>query len=59
MDEICRLARRRGAKQLYISATQTESAVGFYLRYGCRLAEAVDPALYELEPKDIHLMLDL
>ena len=59
MDEICRRARRRGAEQLYISASETESAVGFYLGYGCRLAERVDPALFELEPRDIHLTLDL
>ena len=53
MDEVCLCARSRGAKQLYISATETESAVGFYFRYGCQLAEAVDPVLYELEPADI------
>ena len=59
MDEVCRRARRHDARQLYISATETESAVGFYLGYGCRLAETVDPALYELEPADIHLTFDL
>jgi GNAT superfamily N-acetyltransferase len=59
MDEVCRRARQNGARQLYISATETESAVGFYLGYGCRLAETVDAALYELEPADIHLTLDL
>jgi ribosomal protein S18 acetylase RimI-like enzyme len=59
MDELCLRARARGAEQLYISATETESAVGFYLRYGCRLAGTVDPMLYELEPTDIHFTLDL
>jgi ribosomal protein S18 acetylase RimI-like enzyme len=59
MDEVCRRAREKGAEQLYISATETESAIGFYLGYGCRLAATVDPALYELEPTDIHLTLDL
>jgi ribosomal protein S18 acetylase RimI-like enzyme len=59
MDEVCRLGGDRGARQLYISAAETESAVGFYLDYGCRLAEAVDPALFELEPTDVHLTLDL
>jgi ribosomal protein S18 acetylase RimI-like enzyme len=59
MDEVCLRARQKGAKQLYISATETESALGFYFRYGCRLAESVEPALYELEPADIHLTLDL
>jgi ribosomal protein S18 acetylase RimI-like enzyme len=59
MDEMCTAARERGARRLYVSATESESAVGFYLSYGCRLAEKVDPALYAAEPKDIHLTLDL
>jgi GNAT superfamily N-acetyltransferase len=59
MDEVCRRARDRGARQVYISAAETESAVGFYLDYGCRLAEHVDPELFALEPSDIHLTLDL
>jgi ribosomal protein S18 acetylase RimI-like enzyme len=59
MDEVCRHAREKGAEQLYISATETESALGFYLSYGCRLAATVDPLLYEIEPTDIHLTLDL
>ena len=59
MDEVCEHARRKGARQLYISAAETESAVGFYLDYGGRLAQRLDPALYRLEPLDIHLTLDL
>jgi GNAT superfamily N-acetyltransferase len=59
MDEVCCRAREKGAEQLYISATETESAIGFYLGYGCWLASRVDPVLYELEPTDIHLTLDL
>ena len=59
MDEVSRQARERGARQLYISSAETESAVVFYLDYRCRLAETVDPALFELEPTDIHLTLDL
>jgi predicted N-acetyltransferase YhbS len=59
MDEVCVRARQKGARQLYISATESESAVGFYLGYGCRLAQQVDRKLYELEPLDIHLTLDL
>ena len=59
MDEACARARLKGARQLYVSATETESAVGFYLGYGCRLAQQVDQALYRLEPLDIHLTLDL
>jgi ribosomal protein S18 acetylase RimI-like enzyme len=59
LDDVCLRARQRGARQLYISATETESALGFYLDYGCRLADTVNPALYALEPTDIHLTFDL
>jgi len=53
------LARESGATTMYVSATSTGSAVGFYLSRGCRLADPVHPALFELEPVDIHLVLDL
>jgi GNAT superfamily N-acetyltransferase len=53
------LARASGATQLYVSATPTGSAVGFYLSRGCRLAAPVHPTLFELEPDDIHLIIDL
>lgn len=59
MDRMCELARERGAKRLYISATETESAVGFYLNYGCRLASDVNAELYALEPHDIHMVKDV
>lgn len=53
------LARERGAQRLYISATPSESAVGFYFKQGCRLAPEVDEELFAREPEDIHLLLDL
>ena len=53
------LARGSRAERLYVSATPTGSAVGFYLSRGCRLADPVHPALFAKEPEDIHLVLDL
>jgi len=50
------LAVAGGAEEMYVSATPTGSAVGFYLSRGCRLAEPVHPALFEREPDDIHLV---
>src|SRR3954447_1866996 len=50
------LARDAGARALYVSATPTGSAVGFYLARGCRLADPVHPTLYAQEPEDIHLV---
>jgi GNAT superfamily N-acetyltransferase len=53
------LARASGSERLYVSATPTGSAVGFYLRQGCRLADPVHPALWAKEPDDVHLVLPL
>jgi GNAT superfamily N-acetyltransferase len=54
-DEVIRLVRGAGADELYVSATPSESAVGFYTRQGFALAQPVNPELYEREPQDIHL----
>ncbi len=48
-----------GARSMYVSATPTGSAVGFYLSRGCVLADPVHPALYAKEPDDIHLVCPL
>jgi hypothetical protein len=53
------MARAASATRLYVSATPTGSAVNFYLRQGCVLADPPHPALFELEPEDIHLILPL
>lgn len=53
------LARDAGARSLYVSATPTESAVGFYLTRGCTLADPVHPELFALEPGDIHFVCPL
>lgn len=53
------VARERGAKRLYITATPSEHTIRFYLRIGCVLASELDPELLALEPDDIHLEYDL
>lgn len=50
------LARAAGAQRLYVSATPTGAAVGFYLRQGCQPADPVHPVLWAEEPEDIHLV---
>jgi GNAT superfamily N-acetyltransferase len=52
-------ASETGARQLYVSAIPSESAVGFYLAQGFAPAEEPLPELFELEPDDIHLIRDL
>lgn len=55
-DEVVRLAREDGADELYVSATPSKSAVGFYQSQGFTIAVEVHPALYALEPEDIHMV---
>ena len=52
-------ARSRGAQFLYISATPSESTVHFYQGLGCTMTLEPDPALYALEPEDIHFIFQL
>ena len=54
-DEVVRLAREDRALELYVSATPSRSAVGFYQSVGFTLAKHVHPDLYALEPEDIHM----
>jgi len=48
-----------GASAMYVSATPTGSAVGFYLRQGCVLAVPPHAELLAHEPEDIHLVCEL
>ena len=59
LQEIIRLAHAAGAREIYVSAVPSESAVGFYLSQGFRLAPHPNPGLFALEPNDIHMLLPL
>jgi GNAT superfamily N-acetyltransferase len=59
VNEVIRRVSERGATSLYVSATPSESAVGFYLSRGFRPAAEPDPGMYALEPEDIHMVLSL
>lgn len=52
-------AREGGAEQLYVSATPSQSAVGFYTVMGFEPVEDPLPELLELEPEDIHMVKTL
>lgn len=58
-EEVARLARADGARRLYVSATPSDSAVGFYRSRGFAPTDAPHPALFALEPDDIHMILEL
>ena len=55
-NEAAARARSTGSRSIYVSATPSRSAVGFYLERGCRLAPHPHPVLFEKEPEDIHLV---
>jgi GNAT superfamily N-acetyltransferase len=57
--EVVRLARADGARRLYVSATPSGSAVGFYRSQGFAPTDEPDAALFALEPADIHMVLEL
>jgi GNAT superfamily N-acetyltransferase len=56
VGEVERGAITSGARELYVSATPSVPAVGFYLTRGFRVTEDVDPDLFAQEPEDIHLI---
>ena len=58
-DEILRMTRADGGTALYVSATPTESAVGFYRSKGFEPTDKPHPDLLAEEPDDIHMVMEL
>jgi len=58
-SQLSKEARRRGAKHLYISSTETRSAVSFYRNNGSKITTEIDEELFDKEPKDIHMEVEL
>jgi GNAT superfamily N-acetyltransferase len=58
-NAVADMAGAADAESIYVSATPTGSAVGFYLRQHCHLARPVHPDLFAAEPDDIHLVCSL
>ncbi|MFC7681808.1 GNAT family N-acetyltransferase [Paenibacillus sp. GCM10028914] len=59
MNMLSNEAAQRGAKYLYISSTETESAYNFYKSCGSEITDEVDEELFDLEPNDIHMLKKL
>lgn len=55
-EETVALARSAGDEAIYVSATPSGSAVGFYRARGCVLADPPHPELLALEPEDVHFV---
>lgn len=58
-NELEQLARAEGARMLYVSATESRSAVGFYRSRGFVPTATPHPDLLALEPLDIHMIKPL
>lgn len=59
VQESRKIALNFGAKKLYISATPTKATVDFYIKEGAVIIKETDPELFDLEPLDIHLELNI
>lgn len=59
LNRLSVVAKSRGAKQLYISSTETRSAVFFYKSMGSKITNEVDVELFQKEPYDIHMIKEL
>jgi GNAT superfamily N-acetyltransferase len=59
LDTVSELARRSGATLLYVSATPSASAVGFYRSQGFAPAAEPNAEMVALEPEDIHMVRPL
>jgi GNAT superfamily N-acetyltransferase len=53
------VAKESGAESVYVSATRAQATVAFYLGLGFLPVPVPNLHLYELEPFDIHMSLDL
>lgn len=56
VEEVFRLCKEEGAETIYVSSTPTIPAVGFYMGQGFQPTSEPDPALFALEPQDIHMV---
>jgi GNAT superfamily N-acetyltransferase len=59
VELVAEKARKLGAQQLYISAAPIKNTVEFYMKLGCKLTAELEADLFELEPEDIHMELNI
>ena len=52
-------AQDNGALRMYVSAVPSGSALGFYHSQGFKVTPRPLGELYELEPEDIHMVMEL
>jgi len=58
-ENVVQWARQQGDRRLYVSATQSRPTVDFYTGLGFTPTDQPVPELFEMEPEDIHMVMDL
>ncbi|OLS20055.1 MAG: hypothetical protein HeimC2_39100 [Candidatus Heimdallarchaeota archaeon LC_2] len=59
VDHMKNKARNLGAKKLYVSATPSFNTIEFYKNRAFILTKDLDKTLFEKEPEDIHMEIEL
>lgn len=59
VEKVFQKARADGKTHIYVTASSTKATTDFYNKLGFELAENVNQDLYNLEPKDIHMIMRL
>lgn len=59
LEELGKIAKEKGASYLYISSTETQSAVSFYQNNGGKITDVFEQDLLSKEPEDIHMIKKL
>ena len=58
-EKVIEKARMDGVRHIYLTSTPTKITVDFYIGLGFKLAKQVNKHLYEMEPEDIHMIMEL
>jgi ribosomal protein S18 acetylase RimI-like enzyme len=58
-ERVIEKARADGKKAIYVTATPTRATVDFYRKTGFELAADINRELHDLEPDDIHMIMEL
>ncbi len=58
-EKVIEKAKNDGKKRIYVTSAPTKETTDFYQKLGFDLAKHVNKELYELEPEDIHMIMQL
>lgn len=59
LEQVVKVAKEDGKTILYVSSSPSRNTVDFYRSRGFRLTDTPNRELLEMEPEDIHMIMDL